>query len=79
LVPVTGIFLIGLACLGWFHTEYFGLFLAPFAAGVLSESTMCVSRVCAKRKRFDYDAETRTASWIEQGVAQEFQWKQVKR
>jgi hypothetical protein len=40
---------------------------------------MCVSRVCAKRKRFDYDAETRTASWIEQGVAQEFQWKQVKR
>ena len=79
LLPVTGIFLIGLACLGWFHTEYFGLFLAPFAAGVLSESTMCVSRVCAKRKRFDYDAETRTASWIEQGVAQEFQWKQVKR
>jgi hypothetical protein len=56
-----------------FKASSFWLLLIPFGVGVLSEGLVCLGWTLAKRRRFEYDPETRIATWIENGERVTFQ------
>jgi len=76
LFPVILIFLIGYKIVfGTFDSSLYWLFAVPFGVGFIAEILFLTAWFLAGKKDFDYDYETREASWIENGKRITYKWK----
>lgn len=67
LLPGAGVYLIYKILLGGFHASLLWLLIIPFMLAFLGSVLYRYSWVLACKKEFRYDANTREASWVENG------------
>jgi H+/Cl- antiporter ClcA len=58
----------------WFEYSPFWLLLVPFTIGVIAQVLFMYSWTLASKKGFDYNYETREASWDENGKRVVYKW-----
>jgi hypothetical protein len=69
-----GVYLGYRAFRGTFHKSLFWVLAVPFGLGVIGEVLYRYSWRLAARKEFQYDYETREASWLEDGQRRAYKW-----
>ena len=70
-----GVYLAYKGITGGFHASLLWLLSIPFGAGLVSEVLYQISWAMASRRGFEYDYETREASWDENGERVTFKWE----
>ena len=71
----TGAYLGYKGIAGAFHTALLWLLAGPFGLDLIGDVLYRYSWVLAARKGFEYDYETREASWLEGGQQRVYKWK----